>query len=122
MPDLVTPQESRQPFFTDGNALLFSLYQFYCRTPAKNIQLLFQSAYSCFRRVTADQPLDGTVCNFEILRFDPGFFHGLRKKMSSGDLKFLHCRIARKLDHFHTVQKRFRNRICRVRCADKEHV
>ena len=42
--------------------------------------------------------------------------------MALRDLEFLDCGIPRELDDLHTVQQRFRDRIGRVRRADKQNV
>ena len=51
-----------------------------------------------------------------------GILHRSWHQILFGNLKLLKRRVARKLNHLHTIQQRSGNGVIAVRRADKEHV
>ena len=117
--DSVISKELWNPLLADCNALLLTFYQLHGSVAAEHIHLLFQPTYTCLCCIFLNDPTDCVIAHLQILGFDSHALHCLGQKMASGNLEFLHCSVARELDHFHSVQKRLRNRICSVGCAYK---
>ena len=122
VPNRFLIQKILQPLRIHRDAFLFSFYKFHRRITAQCIHLFLQAPYSRLHRIIMDNGLKRLVCHFQILCLNSHIFHRLWKQMPPCNLEFFHRRISRKLNNFHTVQKRLRYRIRRVCRTDKQYI
>ena len=83
---------------------------------------LSESSYSCLHRVIRDQGFEGFIRYLELLREYAHVLHRLRHEMPLCNGQFLYRCVSAELNDFHSVEKRFRDRICRVRGTYEEHI
>ena len=89
---------------------------------AEGLQPLAQSSHAALLRVIRNDGPDHLIGELQIIRGNPHVLEGLGKQMALCDLKLVRSCISLELDDLHAVEKGLRDRIERVRRADKKHV
>jgi len=122
MADLPASQIIVKILLADADLLLAFLDDLRRDLAAGRVNLFLQAADAGLHRIIRNDSPDGSVRKGKILFRYAGFLRRLSDQMLLRDMEFLIRRIARKLDNFHPVEQRLRDRIVGVCRADEEHM
>ena len=121
MADRMPIHEISEVVRMNGQLIMPAPYNGHRRLTAEAVQTLFQAAHSGFHGIFVNDFPKHFIIHHQILCPDAHALHGLWQQMPACYLKLVLRAVSLEMNHFHTVQQRFGNRVSGIGRADKHH-